>query len=138
MNKTEYLQPFIDSINQTNQITHLCIKNIDSNCITQEFIDFIKNEFDITITLIPFNPILFENENDEDYTKSGSDSPTKLAKGLYILLDSSNVHNIMKYICIIQNKIRTSLENKNISWILHYLSHKRHKWIGTSYRKIII
>jgi len=133
MNKTEYLQPFIDSINQTNQITHLCIKNIDSNCITQEFIDFIKNEFDITITLIPFNPILFENENDEDYTKSGSDSPTKLAKGLYILLDSSNVHNIMKYICIIQNKIRTSLENKNISWILHYLSHKRHKWIGTSY-----
>jgi len=137
-----YIQPFIDKINKDHQITHICVpKMVSSTYITNKFIRNIKNKYGLRITVIPFNKLLFENihENwtDENYTTDG------LTDGLYIIIDSpvflSKFH--FKYIGIIQKEIGVAIndykKNNNInptihhsSWTLHYLSDRRHKWVG--------
>jgi len=135
-----YIQHFIDKINKDHQITHLCVaKMVSSTYITNEFIRDIKNKYGLRITVIPFNKILFENIHedwtDEKYTADG------LTDGLYILIDSLDSFIHFKYIGIIQRKIGVAINDykkkNNInptihpcSWTMHYLSDRRHKWVG--------
>ena len=124
-------------INKSHQITHVCVPHISSNCITEDFIKEIKDLTGINITILPFNPKLFkkihENWSDINYLYHHD-----IKDGLYILLDSNNDFDIMKYIYMIQRKINISIKHykkiNNIkepdSWTLHYLSDKRHKWVG--------
>lgn len=134
-----YIQHFIDKINKDHQITHVCVaKMVSSTYITNEFILNIKNIYGLQITVIPFNKILFENIHedwtDENYTTDG------LTDGLYILIDSLDSFIHFKYIGIIQKKIGNAINDykkkNNInttnhpSWTMHYLSDRRHKWVG--------
>ena len=133
-----YIQTFIDKINKNHQITHLCVpKMVSSKYITQEFIDDIYKKYGLQINVIPFNPIIFEQIHedltDEDYTTDG------LTDGLYILIDSLDAFYHIKYIGIIQRKINIAIndykKNNNIpptltNWTMHYLSDRRHKWVG--------
>jgi len=133
-----YIQTFIDKINKKHQITHLCVpKMVSSKYLTQEFIDDIYKKYGLQINVIPFNPIIFEQIHedltDEDYTTDG------LTDGLYILIDSLDAFYHIKYIGIIQRKINIAIndykKNNNIpptltNWTMHYLSDRRHKWVG--------
>jgi len=139
LKKQLYLKPYIDKINKEHQITHVCVpKMVSSEYITQEFIDDIYIKYGLQINVIPFSPILFERIHedwtDEDYTTEG------LTDGLYVLIDTMNEFNLMKYIGIIQRKINIAIDDykkiNNIentdndgSWTLHYLSEKIHKFV---------
>ena len=135
---SEYLKPFIESIDETHQITHLCVPDIDTNCMTQVLINELKDEYGITITIVPFNADLF---------------PQKCTNGVYLLIDCLNEWNIMKNIGRIQRCFRRELnkykkinppslpkcrKDKTIKcetsligdvvWTLSYISDRRHKW----------
>ena len=43
----EYLKPYIDDINVSHQIAHLCFPELSSKCITEEFVTNIKDKFGI-------------------------------------------------------------------------------------------
>ena len=138
MDKTKYLNQFIDLIDKSHQITHVCVPNISSNCITEEFINGFKDLIGLNITIIPFDPILFEKINER---WSGINDNSNIKDGLYILIDSNNASDIMHYMFVIQRKINISIKHykkiNNIKdldscfWTMHYLSDKRHKWVGT-------
>ena len=140
MSKKEYLSQFVDSINQSHQITHLCVPYISSKYITNAFIDYVKTNYNINITVIPFNVLLFKDlhENNsacELFFSTSSNEPYNIKDGLYILIDSNDPHIIMKYIGIIQNHINNGLKEYKsndtlTSWTLHYLDNKIHKWVG--------
>ena len=132
-----YIQPFIDKINKDHQITHVCVaKMVSSTYITNEFIINIKNIYGLKITVIPFNKILFENIH-EDWTDENYTTDC-LTDGLYILIDSLDSFIHFKYIGIIQRKIGVAINdykkknniNTTSGWHLHYLSDRRHKWVG--------
>ena len=139
LKKQLYLKPYIDKINKEHQITHVCVpKMVSSEYITDTFIVNIKTLYGLNITVVQFDPILFkrihEDWTDEDYTTDD------LTDGLYILIDTMNEFNLMKYIRIIQRKINIAIDDykkiNNIEktdndgcWTLHYLSNKRHKWV---------
>ena len=136
MNKSCYLKTFTDLIDTSYQITHVCVPYISSNCITYDFIKEIKDLTCLNITIIPFKSILFDQIHE---TWSDKHDTLDIKDGLYILIDSNNEFAHHQYIYLIQRKINVSLKyykkinniiNPNsCSWIMHYLSHKRHKWV---------
>ena len=84
---TEYLKPFISEIDEAHQITHLCVPNIGNCGINQTLIDELKYEYDIKITIVPFNSELFHQN---------------CTNGVYVLIDCLDEHNIMENIGRIQ------------------------------------
>ena len=136
MNKSCYLKTFTDLIDTSHQITHVCVPYISSKCITDDFIKEIKDLTCLNITIIPFKSILFDQIHE---TWSDKHDTLDIKDGLYILIDSNNEFAHHQYIYLIQRKINVSLKyykkinniiNPNsCSWIMHYLSHKRHKWV---------
>ena len=135
---SEYLKPFIESIDKTHQITHLCVPDIGTECMTQVLINELKDEYGITITIVPFNSDLF---------------PPTCKNGVYLLIDCLNDWNIMVNIGRIQRcfgreltkykkinppslpkcrkdetiNCETALMGQVI-WTLSYISDRRHKW----------
>jgi hypothetical protein len=89
-----YLKPFITSIDESHQITHLCVPNIGPECITQELIMELKDAYGITITIVPFNSSLF---------------PPNCTNGIYLLIDCLYEHNILLNIGRIQRQIKEEL-----------------------------
>jgi len=133
MSKTEYMAPFIDTINQSYQITHICVPHISSNYINSTFIDNVKINFNIDITVIPFNPLLFNDLHENNHACSTTQSEIK--DGLYILLYSNDTFSIIKHIGKIQRHINIALKEYKLkdeitSWTCHYLDDKRHKWVA--------
>jgi len=133
MSKTEYMSPFMDAINKTHQITHVCVPHISSNYINPTFIHHVKTNFNIDITVIPFNPLLFNVLHENNH--SCSETQSVINDGLYILIDSIDPYIIFKYIGKIQKHINIALKeyksnNEITSWTLHYLDDKRHKWVA--------
>jgi hypothetical protein len=133
MSKTEYMDPFMDTINQSHQITHVCVPHISSNYINPTFIDNVKTNFNINITVIPFNPLLFNELHENNHACSNTQSDIK--DGLYILIDSNDPYIIIKHIGKIQKHINTALKeyksnDEKTSWTCHYLDDIRHKWVG--------
>jgi hypothetical protein len=43
----DYLKPPIDGIDVSHKITHLCVPELLSKCITEEFVTNIKDKFGI-------------------------------------------------------------------------------------------
>jgi hypothetical protein len=121
--QTEYLDPYIDDIDVSHQITHLCVPELSSKCISEEFVTNIKDTFGIHITIVPFDKILFQ---------SG------IYDGIYLLIDCIDDFQIIKGIETIQrhikeNKKRNLIERgplDDFSWTATYLSYRRHKWDG--------
>ena len=136
----EYLKPYIDGINVSHQITHLCVPELSSKCITEEFITNIKDKFGIYITIVPFDKVLF---------------PYEVYDGIYLLIDCMTFHKIMEGIGTIQRHIKenfceykklnpqppqkcrksdgscpTAISNSITNLIIRVLSNKRHKWNG--------
>tara|TARA_B110001469_G_C9372089_1_gene193793 strand:+ start:91 stop:510 length:420 start_codon:yes stop_codon:yes gene_type:complete len=138
MSKTEYIAPFMDTLNQSNQITHVCVPHISSNYINSTFIDNVKINFNINITVIPFNPLLFNDLHENNHACSTTQSYIK--DGLYILIDSNDPYTIIKHIGKIQRHINIYLKeykskeykskDEITSWTCHYLDDKRHKWVA--------
>jgi len=133
MSKTEYMAPFMDTINQSHQITHICVPHISSNYINPTFIDYIKINFNINITVIPFNPLLFYDLHENNHDCSAIQS--HINDGLYILIDSNDPYTIINHFRKIQKHINTALKeykskDEITSWTCHYLDDKRHKWVG--------
>jgi hypothetical protein len=112
---TEYLQPFIEAIDERHQITHLLVPNIGAECISEEFKKAIKDAYGINITTVPFNSDLF---------------PPNINNGLYLLIDCMYKHIIMAKVGRIQTHIRLALTNYKLVWTLSFLSKKQHKWEG--------
>jgi hypothetical protein len=92
--QAEYLKPHIDGINVLHQITHLYVPELSSTCITEEFVNNIKDEFGIHITIVPFDKVLF---------------PSEVYDGLYLLIDCMYSLKIREGIGTIQRHIK---ENK--------------------------
>ena len=133
MSKIEYIHQFIDTINQSHQITHICVPHISSNYINPIFIDNVKINFNIDITVIPFNPILFNDLHENNNACYATQSV--INDGLYIIINSNDPYIIMKHIGKIQKHINIGLteyksNNEITSWTCHYLDDKRHKWVA--------
>ena len=139
LSKQLYLQPYMNTINENHQITHVCVPRMVSwNSLTEEFIEHVKIKYLLQITVVPFNPILFEDLHDGSFWCKPSNTDN-LTDGLYILVDTNNEFNVMKYIGQIQREINKYIDQYKItndiqpsltSWCLHYLSDRRHKWVG--------
>jgi len=115
---TEYLKPFIATINEAHQITHLCVPDIGTECVTQELKTELKDSHGINITTVPFDSCLF---------------PPNTSNGLYLLIDCLNKHKIMSKVVIIQHKIKEELYNirkGSVIWTLSLISNRQHKWDG--------
>jgi len=125
---TEYLKPFIDTINELHQINHLCVPDIGTECVTHELKKELKEAYGINITIVPFDSILF---------------PPNTSNGLYLLIDCMDTHKIMSNVGKIQQKIKDALlkynsrddskpnvPNGSVIWNLSFLSNRQHKWDG--------
>ena len=95
----DYLKPHIDGINVSHQITHLCVPELSSKCITEEFVTNIKDKFGIYITIVPFDKVLF---------------PTEVYDGIYLLIDcmtSTKLWKVLEQFNVILKKIFLNIKN---------------------------
>jgi hypothetical protein len=119
---TEYLKPFIATINKVHQITHVCVPDIGGYCITDELKTELKEDYGINITTVPFDSCLF---------------PPNTSNGLYLLIDCMYKHKIMSTVGKIQQQIKAELYNSrkgstrgSVMWALSFVSNREHKWDG--------